>query len=141
SRIDFTAEKRFTLSPLAKHTASNLEERVHITILLDGKLPAGFERLKSATIDLLSDLATYSRGRLTFEVVNPLDGDTQQQQAHTEALADRGITPTNLNVRTETGFSQQLIFPAALITYGAHEVPVNLLLSRAGAPHETVLNN
>src|SRR5690606_20145730 len=38
SRIDFTAEKRFTLSPLAKHTASNLEERVHITILLDGKL-------------------------------------------------------------------------------------------------------
>lgn len=140
-RIDFTAEKRFTLSSLAKQTASNLQQKAHITVLLDGKLPSGFERLKRSTIDLLNDLATYSAGRITVEVVNPLDGNAQQQQANTEALASRGITPTNLNVRTETGFSQQLIFPAALITYGDHEIPVNLLLSRAGAPHETVLNN
>jgi len=141
SRIDFTAEKRFTLSPLARQTAGNLQQDAHITILLDGSLPSGFERLKRATIDLLSDLAAYSAGKITFEVVNPLDGNTAQQQANTEALADRGITPTNLNVRTETGFSQQLIFPAALITYGDNEIPINLLLSRAGAPHETVLNN
>jgi len=141
SRIDFTAEKRFTLSVLAKHTVSNLQEQAHIILLLDGKLPSGFERLKRSTVDLMNDLATYSAGKLTFEVVNPLDVDIQQQQTNTEALADRGITPTNLNVRTETGFSQQLIFPAALITYGDHEIPINLLLSRIGASHETVLNN
>jgi len=141
SRIDFTAEKRFTLSSLAKHTVSHLQQKVHLTLLLDGQLPSGFERLKRSALDLMNDLASYSAGMITFEVVNPLDGNAQQQQANTEALADRGITPTNLNVRTETGFSQQLIFPAALITYGDQEIPVNLLLSRAGASHETVLNN
>lgn len=141
SRIDFTAEKRFTLSSLAKHTVSHLQQKAHLTLLLDGKLPSGFERLKRSAVDLMNDLASYSAGNITFEVVDPLDGNAQQQQANTEALADRGITPTNLNVRTETGFSQQLIFPAALITYGDQEIPVNLLLSRAGASHETVLNN
>lgn len=141
SRIDFTAEKRFTLSSLAKHTVSHLQQKVHLTLLLDGQLPSGFERLKRSALDLMNDLASYSAGMITFEVVNPLEGNAQQQQANTEALADRGITPTNLNVRTETGFSQQLIFPAALITYGDQEIPVNLLLSRAGASHETVLNN
>ncbi|MFC7522955.1 gliding motility-associated ABC transporter substrate-binding protein GldG [Parapedobacter sp. GCM10030251] len=141
SRIDFTAEKRFTLSSLSKHTVSHLQQKVHLTLLLDGQLPSGFERLKRSALDLMNDLASYSAGKITFEVVNPLDGNAQQQQANTEALADRGITPTNLNVRTETGFSQQLIFPAALITYGDQEIPVNLLLSRAGASHETVLNN
>jgi len=140
-RIDFTAEKRFTLSPLAKRTVGGLQETAHVTILLDGKLPSGFERLRRSTIDLMNDLAAYSVGKVTFEVVNPLEGNAQQQHANAEALADRGITPTNLNVRTETGFSQQLIFPAALITYGDNEIPVNLLLSRAGASHETVLNN
>lgn len=140
-RIDFTAEKRFTLSPLAKNTVSNLPGKAHITLLLDGKLPSGFERLKRSVVDLMNDLAVYSGGKVTFELVNPLDGDSQQQQANTTALADRGITPTNLTVRTETGFSQQLIFPAALIAYGDSEIPVNLLLSRAGASHEAVLNN
>src|SRR5690606_17930880 len=129
------------LSSLAKHTVSHLQQKVHLTLLLDGQLPSGFERLKRSALDLMNDLASYSAGMITFEVVNPLEGNAQQQQANTEALADRGITPTNLNVRTETGFSQQLIFPAALITYGDQEIPVNLLLSRAGASHETVLNN
>ncbi len=140
-RIDFTSEKRFTLSSLSKRTVMDLEGALHVSVLLDGKLPAGFERLKRATSDLLTDLEAYSGGKLTFDIVNPLDGDTQQQQANMAALADRGMVPTNLNVRTETGLSQQLIFPAALITYGDHEIPVNLLLSRAGASHEAVLNN
>lgn len=140
-RVDFTAERRFTLSPLSKETVSGLPEGVHITVLLDGKLPAGFARLKKATADLLNDLKAYSRGKLTFNFVNPMDGDRQQQEANTDALASRGITPTNLSVRTETGLTQQLIFPAALVTYGDDEIPVYLLQNRAGAAHEEVLNN
>ncbi|MFC3198289.1 gliding motility-associated ABC transporter substrate-binding protein GldG [Parapedobacter deserti] len=140
-RVDFTAEKRFTLSPLAKHTASGLQDEVHITVLLDGKLPAGFARLRKATADLLNDLKAYSNGKLTFSFVDPMDGDAGQQREHTAALADRGITPTNLNVRTETGLTQQLIFPAALLAYGDEELPVYLLQNRTGASHEDVLNN
>ena len=140
-RVDFTAEKRYTLSPLAKQTMRDLPHGMHVTLLLDGDLPAGFMRLRRATTDLLNDLKAYSAGKLTFHIVDPVDGDAQQRQENTEALASRGIIPTNLNVRTNSGFTQQLIFPAALIAYGDDEIPVNLLQQRAGAPHEEVLNN
>src|SRR5690606_20115165 len=86
-RIDFTAENRFTLSPLTKSTVSDLPDNVHITLLLDGQLPSGFERLKRSTVDLLSDLAAYSSGKITFDVVNPMDADAQQQQDNIAALA------------------------------------------------------
>ncbi len=141
NRIDFTSEKRFTLSELAKRTVSELPNTAHITVLLDGQLPAGFERLKKATNDLLNDLKAYSSGKLTVSFVNPMAGDPTLQQANTEALAELGITPTNLNIRTETGLTQQLVFPAALVSYGDEEIPVNLLQNRVGVSHELVLNN
>src|SRR5690606_690323 len=106
-----------------------------------GQLPASFERLKRATNNLLNDLKAYSAGKLTVSFVNPMAGDAAHQQANAEALAERGITPTNLNVRTTAGLTQQLVFPAALVTYGGEEVPVNLLQNRGGISHELVLNN
>lgn len=141
TRLDFTADKRFTLSPLALQTVKGLREDVHIAVLLDGELPAGFARLKRATTDLLNDLKAHSSGRLTFSFVNPLDGNAERQQENIEVLADRGVTPTNLNVRTATGLMQQLVFPAALLYHGEDELAVNLLQDRAGSPHEVVLNN
>ncbi len=141
TRFDFTAERRFTLSPLAVQTAKGLQEDVHVTVLLDGDLPAGFARLKRATADLLNDLKAHSSGRLTFGFANPMDGGTERQRENIEALADRGLTPTNLSVRTATGVMQQLIFPAALLYQGDDELAVNLLQDRAGSPHEVVLNN
>ncbi|SFC51326.1 ABC-2 type transport system permease protein [Parapedobacter composti] len=141
SRIDFTAEKRYTLSPLSKQTLASLGAATHVTVFLDGELPAGFTRLKRATTDLLNDLKAHSGGKLTFSFANPLDGDTRQRQENMLALAERGISPTNLNVRTASGFKQQLIVPAALITGEDVEIPVNLLQNRTGASHEQVLNN
>jgi len=140
-RIDFTAEKRYTLSPLSKNVASNLEAPTHVTVFLDGELPAGFTRLRRATADLLSDLEAYSGGKLTFSFMNPLDGNAEQRQQYTLALAERNIHPTNLNIRTETGMTQQLVFPAALITQGDTEIPVTLLQGRTGPSHEDALNH
>ena len=140
-RLDFTEDKRFTLSPLAIETVEGLDKPLHITVLLDGNLPAGFERLKRATTDMLRDLSTYSSGRLSFSVTDPLDGTVQQQTENAEALATYGIMPTNVNVRTDAGFSQQMVYPAALVTYGENDVPINLLQSRMGQSHEIALNN
>src|SRR3546814_364016 len=100
-RIDFTADKRFTLSSISINAVKQLPAPLHVTVLLDGDLPAGFERLKRATMDMLKDMKGYSSGRLSFSVVDPLDGNVQQQRENTEVLAGHGIMPTNLNVRSE----------------------------------------
>jgi len=140
-RIDFTAEKRYTLSPLAKETVRALDQDIRVTLLLDGDLPGGFVRLRRAAIDLLNDLKAYSNGRFTFRIIDPMEGDAAQQQENTETLAALGVTPTNLNVRTANGFMQRLIFPAALVSGSEDDIPVNLLQNRAGARPEEVLNN
>lgn len=141
TRIDFTQEKRYTLSDLSKETAKNLIANLHITVFLEGDMPAGFNRLRRATADLLADLKAYSGGRLTFTFINPVDGDSRQQEENMHALMERGLAPTNLNVRTESGFMQRLIVPGALIAFGDQEIAVNLLQNRTGVPHEQVLNN
>ena len=140
-RIDFTEDKRFTLSPLSRKTAGNLTGDIHITVLLDGTLPSGFERLKQATADLLADLKAYSHGKLTYTFVDPLTNDQTRQQEQIAALSALGISPTNLTVRTDEGLTQKLIFPGALVSCGDEQLAVNLLQSRSGTSHEEVLNN
>ncbi|MGV3761405.1 gliding motility-associated ABC transporter substrate-binding protein GldG [Parapedobacter sp.] len=140
-RIDLTADKRFTLSPVAIATVKELPAPLHVTVLLDGDLPAGFERLKRATVDMLKDIQGYSSGMLSFAIVDPLDGTLQEQRENTEALAQHGIMPTNLSVRTDAGLSQQLVYPAVLVTAGDTDVPVSLLQNRMNQSHEAALNN
>ncbi|TJZ51532.1 gliding motility-associated ABC transporter substrate-binding protein GldG [Sphingobacterium olei] len=140
-RIDFTEDKRFTLTETSKDLVKNLDSEVYITIFLDGELPSGFKRLRRAAIDMASDLRTYSNDRIKINLVDPLEGDQNQQQEYTQALINQGLYPTNLSVKSESGFSQKLIFPAAIVNTEELEVNVNLLQNKTGADPEQVLNN
>lgn len=142
TRFDFTSEKRFTLSPITRNILNNLEEKVQVTIYLEGdNFPAGFKRLRSSTFDVLSDFEAYSNDKLDFDFVNPMAGDEQVRQENYQKLLEKGIEPTNLNVTTESGNSQKIIFPAALITYKGIQIPVKLLQTQSGVDPQEVLNN
>ena len=142
TRFDFTSEKRFTLSPITRNILNNLEDKVQVTIYLEGdNFPAGFKRLRSSTFDVLSDFEAYSNDKLDFDFVNPMTGDEQVQQENYQKLLEKGIEPTNLNVTTESGNSQKIIFPAALITYKDIQIPVKLLQTQSGVDPQEVLNN
>lgn len=141
-RADFTAEKRYTLSSFTKETVGKIPGEIGITVFLQGDFPSGFKNLQSATRDLLDDMKAYSRADFAVEFVDPLAGRSQQEQDTVlSSLASRGIEPTNLGVKTESGVSQKLIFPFALIRYKNRETTVRLLQTRAGATPEEVLNN
>ena len=141
TRFDFTAEKRYTLSPITKNILAGLQEQVQITVYLEGDFPAGFKRLRNATNDLLRDFDSYAGGKLQFDFVNPIRGDQKSQEESYQRLIELGIEPTNLSVKTEDGMSQKIIFPAALITYKGIQIPVKLIQTRAGISPEEVLNN
>ncbi|MGB4400844.1 MAG: gliding motility-associated ABC transporter substrate-binding protein GldG [Daejeonella sp.] len=142
TRFDFTSEKRYTLSPITKNILSNLDDRVQVTVYLEGDdFPAGFKRLRSSTFDVLTDFEAYSGNKLDFDFVNPMDGGDEAQQANYQMLIEKGIEPTNLNVTTEGGNSQKIIFPAALVTYKGVQIPVKLLQTQTGVDPQEVLNN
>lgn len=142
TRIDFTAEKRYTLSPITKNILKNLDDNIQITVYLEGDdFPSGFKRLKSSAFDVLSDFKAYSGNKLSIDFVNPMAGNEQVQQENYRKLMERGIEPTNLNVTTENGNSQKIIFPAALVTYKGVQIPVKLLQTQSGVDPQEVLNN
>lgn len=141
-RIDFTEDKRFTLSSTTKELVRQLDTDTYITIFLDGTdLPSGFKRLRQSALDMAKDLSTYSNGKLKVNIIDPLLGDAAQQQEFTQALVDRGLYPTNLSVKTSAGFSQKLIFPSAIINNANKEINVQLLQNRTGQTPEQILNN
>jgi ABC-2 type transport system permease protein len=143
TRIDFTKEKRFTLSPVTQNMMDSLTAPVKVTVYLQGdNLPGGFKRLQRATRDMLSDMQAYSHRKLQFEFVDPLKGQSQSEQDSTiKNMMAGGIEPTNLSVKTDDGLIQKLIVPAAVITSGDKQVPVNLLQRRIGLEDDEVLNN
>ncbi|MVZ66892.1 gliding motility-associated ABC transporter substrate-binding protein GldG [Sphingobacterium sp. DK4209] len=140
-RLDFTADKRFTLSETSKNTVKEVKKHIQVTIFLDGDLPNGFSRLKNSAVELLSNLRSYSNGMLSFNVINPLEGTDKERQDFSNALIQRGLYPTNLNVKSEGGLSQKAIFPWAIVGDGENEIAVNLLQTKMGAAPEEVLNN
>lgn len=142
TRFDFTSEKRFTLSPVTRNLMDSLQKPVTITVFLQGDFPSGFKRLQRATRDLLADYNAFGHNWLKVEFVDPLAGATTEQQTQIlQNLQSQGIEPTNLSVKTESGLSQKIIFPGAIVKSGDKQIPVKLLQTRIGLSPEEVLNN
>ncbi len=140
-RIDFTKEKRYTLSDISKHELASLDDDMQITVYLEGDFPAGFKHLRSEVRDLLNDYKAYSRGKLHFNFVNPSLGTEEGNNELYQQLSEKGLSPTNLSVKTEEGLSQKIIFPSALVIYKGREMPVNFFQTKMGVSPEEVLNN
>lgn len=140
-RIDFTEDKRYTLSPTTREILASSKEDINITIFLDGDLPAGFKRLRQAIIAMVDDLKSYAKGTITINSIDPLAGNMQEQREFTTALINSGLYPTNLNVKTTQGNAQKLIFPFAIISSGGKEMKVNFLQNRTGQTADQILNN
>lgn len=142
TRIDFTKEKRYTISPVSVQILNQLKEPVKITVFLEGEFPSGFKRLRNATKDLLNDYKAYAGNNLVFDFINPVEGKSQQEQEQIyQELNAKGIEPTNLSVKTDAGLSQQVIYPAAMVVFKNQQIAVKLLQNRIGLTPEEVLNN
>ena len=141
-RFDLTSEKRYTLSDATKKLLRNLNDVVYVKVYLEGEFPAGFKRLRNETKIMLDEFRAYSKGNMEYEFINPSENpDKNQQQQIYRQLYQKGLKPTNLEVKEESGKSEQIIFPAALVSYGGKETPWQLFNAQAGVHPDVVLNN
>lgn len=144
TRIDFTKEKRFTLSAKSREVLKSVKKPITVTVFLDGELPAAFKRLRNATKDLLADYKAYAGQEIKVVFVDPVAGlPTTEQDTVISNLYHLGIEPTTLNIKTDAGFSQKLVFPMALLESGDRHFPVKLLqnLSASGNYEENINNS
>ncbi len=141
TRFDLTSEKRYSLSDATKELLSDLDDIVYFKVYLDGDFPAGFKRLRNETKEMLDEFRAYN-DNIQYEFINPSKNQDPKERNDTYLLLiERGLNPTDLQVKTKKGTSQQIIFPGALVTYKSKEIPLELLKTQMGIPPEAVLNN
>lgn len=143
ARIDFTKEKRFTLTDKSKAILSQADQPLTVTVFLDGDLPSAFKRLRNATRDLLADYKVYSGKELKIIFTDPVSGHTiEEQDTIINQLYQAGIEPTTLNIKNDAGFAQKMVFPMAMVSSGTKQLPVKLLQNMgATGSYEENINN
>ncbi|RQO75338.1 gliding motility-associated ABC transporter substrate-binding protein GldG [Pedobacter sp. KBW06] len=144
TRIDFTKEKRFSLTPKSKNILGKISQPITITVFLDGDLPAPFKRLRNATRDLLADYKAYSGKEIKVIFKDPISGlSIPEQDTLINNLYQLGIEPTTVNIKNDAGFAQKMVFPMAMLEAGDHQLPLRLLqnLNATGSYEENINNS
>ena len=142
-RFDLTAEKRYTLTDASRHLLKNLDANIQVDVYLEGNdLPAGIKRLRNETRELLQEFRSVSMGRVSYQFIDlnsiKKAADKENQQ---NALIEKGIRPINLEVNSNTGYSEKLIFPGAIIKANGREIPIQILENQFAFGTQGALNN
>lgn len=142
-RLDLTSEKRYSLTEATRNMLRTLDDIVYFKVYLDGELPTEFRRLRNDTREMLDEFRAYAP-YVQVDFVNPskkVDGDPDRLRDLYRMLADKGLEPTQIQMRTGDGTSQRVIFPGVLVSYKDHVVPVHLLQDHIGLSIREVLHN
>ena len=137
-RLDFTTEKRYTLSPQSLELIKKIHAPVDAEILLSGDLPPGLIKLQKATIEKLRDLKTYCDQPFKIFITDPYDVIPPgiDRKKYIENIISSGIMPVNLRINTERGVSTKTVFPTLVLRSGNNELVVNLLKNDPGLRDE-----
>ncbi len=141
-RIDLTSEKRYTLTKSTKEFLDHIDDDVYVTVYLKGDYPAGFKKLEESTRMTLQDFREQVGRNFRYQFINPIEGitDPTAREEVYKQLAEKGIYPTELKVKSDEQENQSIIFPRALVQYKGGEVPINLLEERVGQSSQQQLN-
>lgn len=130
-RIDLTSEKRYTLSNTTQEILSNLQGEVYVQVYLEGDMPIGLKKMRTAIAEMLDEFRVRSKRNLSYEFINPSEEtDINSRNKIYEELYNKGLQPINVQSSDEEGGkSQKIVFPGAILNYNGLEMPLNLLKS------------
>ena len=112
-RLDFTEDKRYSLSDATENILSNLKDPVTITAYFSENLPPNVAQVKQDFKDLLIEYASKSDNLVVYEFVNP--NETQESEVKAQQA---GIRPIMINVRERDQMKQQRAYLGAIVQMG-----------------------
>ena len=139
--LDMTKEKRFTLSPATKTMLRDMKDVMVIDVYLEGKMPADFKRLREAVRDRLQTFKEYAGNHIIVHFIDPFEGKGEDEKKDIfQQLASKGVGGVRAGEGDEGDYSEQIVFPYALVNYKGKSTPVALVENRVGASRVEVLN-
>ncbi|MGQ7870983.1 gliding motility-associated ABC transporter substrate-binding protein GldG [Sunxiuqinia sp. sy24] len=141
-RLDLTAEKRYSLSPISKQLIQQLDSPIKVDVFLGGELPPGFRKLQQALVEKIQDINAYSDYRIHYELIDPYElvSTSEEQKKLFDRLVSLGLRPTDLRLQRDEGTVTKLIFPGAIVKYKDYDVGINLLKNNPSLSPEVNLN-
>lgn len=143
-RADLTSEKRFTVSQATRNMLEKLDDRVDITLMMGGDMPAGFKKLAGGATDLLNEFKEISSNNIIFRIEKPGENlDDSAKAALVDSLRMLGINATNVKAQTKEGDGQeeQLVYPGAVIKYKDRTMGIDFLQGQNFQDGLNSLNN
>ncbi len=124
TRLDFTNEKRFTLSAATKKLLTGIQEPVQVDVFLKGNYPSGFKKLSTSTEDLLQEFKEVAGSNFQYNFISPEETMEGHSISYSDSLLSMGMPFINLTSQVEQGQQQQVLFPVAFVHIGEKVMPV-----------------
>tara|TARA_B100001758_G_scaffold247807_1_gene267434 strand:+ start:12404 stop:14122 length:1719 start_codon:yes stop_codon:yes gene_type:complete len=138
--FDLTLDKKHSIADETQQILSSLDDIIYIKVYLDGDFPAEFKYLQSEVKNLLSVFKSIAGSNFEFEFIDPNNLVDEKEKINLfKQLVKDGLSPTDIEVRTSSSNSNQIIFPSALVYYKNKHRAVNFLKnSIAKKPGENI---
>ncbi len=139
-RLDLTAEKRYSLSPVTKELLAEVKEPMIFTLYLDGELPSGFRKLQREVQQVLQEFRAYNRNIL-YKTEDPAEaGDKKAVRDFQQQLEFKGLSPVQVEVNEGNQVQFLQLFPGIIATYGEKESAIQLLSTHINTTPENQIN-
>jgi len=112
-RLDFTADKRYTLSTASKDILNDLDDVVTVTAYFTKDLPPQLQKVRKDFEDLLIEYENRSGGNVVYEFINPNESESEEQKAQ-----QKGISPLMVNVTEKDQVKQMRAYLGAVLQMG-----------------------
>jgi gliding-associated putative ABC transporter substrate-binding component GldG len=112
-RLDFTADKRYTLSTATKDILEDLDDVITVTAYFTEDLPPQLQKSRRDFEDLLVEYENRSDGNVVYEFINPNENEAEEQKAQ-----QKGINPVMVNVTEKDQVKQMRAYLGAVLQMG-----------------------
>lgn len=134
--FDLTNDKRYSLSTETKAQLVNINQPITIDLLLHGKLPATFLRLKSETDQLLQSIKNYNPN-ISYRYLDPIK--LLSRASTTQLLDSLRIHPHYIFKNERNTQSQISLYPWAIIHSNNKSIAVALFENQVGKSDQELI--
>jgi gliding-associated putative ABC transporter substrate-binding component GldG len=120
-RLDFTADKRYTLSDATEKVVRDLDNVITVTAYFTENLPPQLAQTRNDFEDLLIEYEKLSDGNLVYQFISPNENEELEMEAQ-----QKGIGPIIVNVTENDKVQQLRAYLGAILEMGDRQevIPV-----------------
>jgi gliding-associated putative ABC transporter substrate-binding component GldG len=133
-RLDFTADKQYTLGKVTKDILKKMKEPVTITVYFSKDVPPQIMQARRDFKDILVEYSNRSNHKVAYEFIDPAGNEEIEQKA-----IQAGVQPRVVNMREKDQMKQQKVFIGAVIQMGERKEVIPVILPGAAMEYDLTM--